>query len=560
MELKGVRVLVLGGTGMVGQAVCRELLRMDPSLVVVGSIDEASARQVAEQLRREFPEHTGAIVPEWGNVFVPESMKDRPWQEILADPRCRRMLLEDVLGEFAGERKQAILQRSTLAQVIRRHRPDVIVDCVNTATAVAYQNIYEAADRLLDFDGDAQALREQVERLLVRLYVPQLVRHVQILYETMRPDPAAGWAGVKAYVKVGTTGTGGMGLTIPFTHGEEQPSRMLLAKSAIAGAHTMLLFLMARSPGAPVVKEIKPAAAIAWKAIGWGPVVQRGQVLGRYDCLPEEAYPVAEAATPGTDARFGRPCPGALESVWVDMGEDGLLAALEFEALTALDSMELITADEVAAAVVAELRGANTGMDVVGALDAAVAGPTYRGGILREVALEYLASMQAARGLESTAFGMLGPRTSKLLFEARLLEVAYERVSQVLAADPAEMGWRLLQALREHEPIRVAALSTGIPVLLPAGDRIMRGPTVKVGRPEDGWIDLRPENMARWKRRLAAVREQALQEVALDPALSSRFERAFVNRPTGEPAERIRPGRLVAWILCVEERGARQKR
>ncbi|GAB1431355.1 hypothetical protein MASR2M18_21900 [Ignavibacteria bacterium] len=56
-----------------------------------------------------------------------------------------------------------------------------------------------------------------------------------------------------------------MGLNIPFTHSEEQPSRVLLAKSAVAGAQTLLLFLMARTPDSPIVKEIKPSAAIAWK-------------------------------------------------------------------------------------------------------------------------------------------------------------------------------------------------------------------------------------------------------------------------------------------------------
>ena len=40
----------------------------------------------------------------------------------------------------------------------------------------------------------------------------------------------------------------------------------------VAGAQTLLLYLMARTPGAPVTKEIKPAAAIACCArlrAGW---------------------------------------------------------------------------------------------------------------------------------------------------------------------------------------------------------------------------------------------------------------------------------------------------
>ena len=54
---------------------------------------------------------------------------------------------------------------------------------------------------------------------------------------------------MQIYVKVGTTGTGGMGINIPYTHSEDKPSLTLLAKSAIGFAHTGLLFLLARTPG-----------------------------------------------------------------------------------------------------------------------------------------------------------------------------------------------------------------------------------------------------------------------------------------------------------------------
>ena len=77
-----------------------------------------------------------------------------------------------------------------------------------------------------------------------------------------------------------------MGLNVPYTHSEERPSRVLLAKSAIAGAHSMLLTLMARTPGAPAVTEIKPAAAIAWKRIGYGPIVRRRETLRRVEARP----------------------------------------------------------------------------------------------------------------------------------------------------------------------------------------------------------------------------------------------------------------------------------
>jgi hypothetical protein len=81
----------------------------------------------------------------------------------------------------------------------------------------------------------------------------------------------------RLYIKIGTTGTGGMGLNIPYTHGEDKPSAKLMSKTAVAFAHTGLMFLMARTPGAPVVKEIKPAAMIGYSEISMRSIRERGE-------------------------------------------------------------------------------------------------------------------------------------------------------------------------------------------------------------------------------------------------------------------------------------------
>src|SRR5258708_13167730 len=94
-----------------------------------------------------------------------------------------------------------------------------------------------------------------------------------------------------------------MGLNTPYTHSEEKPSRVLLSKSALAGAHTLLLFLMARTPGGPITKEIKPAAAIAWKRIGFGEILRGGSPVPPSSAELEEP----QALPPGD--RFSPPRP-----------------------------------------------------------------------------------------------------------------------------------------------------------------------------------------------------------------------------------------------------------
>ena len=428
MDIQGKNALVLGGYGLVGMAVCRQLLQHAPARLVVASLRQWEAEAAAERLRQEQPATNTAIVPVWGDLLLRSE-----WQDGAGGVHPRMVVLEDQTngGDWQATSSTSSTKTSSLPPLLyqadpRRSAPglgghpaQIIVDCVNTATAVAYQNVFQTARRLQEeiASGEPTDWPEEVERLLSSLYVPQLVRHLQIFYEAMLR------AHTQAYVKVGTSGTGGMGFNIPYTHGEERPSRILLSKSAVAGAQTMLLFLLARTPGGPpIVKEIKPTAAIAWKEIGFGPIRRAGKEIPLYDCPPEVACRLSDPAALAPEGEFGRRTGANLESVYIDTGENGLFAAGEFAAITTLGQMEFVTPEEIAANVVAEILGQNSGSDVIAALDGAVMGPTYRAGFLRQSALARLRQLEAEHGVNSVAFEILGPpRLSKLLFEAHLL-------------------------------------------------------------------------------------------------------------------------------------------
>jgi hypothetical protein len=438
---------------------------------------------------------------------------------------------------------------------------------VNTATGIAYQDIYRTSRLAWDARRTGADLEESLEMLLVTDYVPQLIRHVQVLYQSMVK------AQTGAYVKIGTSGTGGMGLNIPYTHSEEKPSRVLLSKAALAGAHTLLLFLMARTPGGPITKEIKPAAAIAWKRIGYGPVLRGGKPVSLFDVDLESA----EALVPGTRFRAheparGRPTGARLENVFIDTGENGIFSLEEFSAITTGEQMEFVTPEEIADVVVREIKGGNTGRDVINALDNAVMGPTYRAGLMRHWALEKLRALEKEKGVRSVAFENLGPpRLSKLLFEVDLLAEGFGTMAKVRAATPGEMSERAAALLRETPRRRSEIVSIGIPVLLPDG-RLLRGPDCKipvVAAPTDtrevtpeaveewahaGWVDLREANMAVWKQRFERIEE----EVAAIPT-SDSSSRYLRDRQFWGEGGAIQPGKIVGWVFATEEQGARMK-
>ena len=553
MDINGKNVLILGGSGLVGMAVARELLPFDPAGLVLCGLTREEGEAAAAAVRAEPDCPAGMRVEAaWGDLFLPEAVKDRPRAGVLADPEARGLMLDDLFGELTEE----VVRRSALGSLLAHHRPHIIVDCVNTATAFAYLNIFDSAARLREQASRGEATLEQVEQHLATLYLPQLIRHVQIALEAMRR------AGTGMYVKVGTAGTGGMGLNIPFTHSEERPSRMLLAKAGVAGAHTLLLYLMARTPGGPAVKEVKPTAAVSWKRIAYGDVTRRGRPIECWDA--RAPMTVADAFTCDDPAAF-RPVGRPLRGVFIDSGENGLFSPGEFETLTALGLMEYITPEEIAQNVVREIRGLPTGRDVVAALDASTSGPTYRAGVMREAALERMAALEREHGVQSVAYEMLGPpRLSKLLFEAAILGRLFDTLRGVAGLDAAATAEAAASLVREDEDLRVRMLSIGLAILLPDGAHILRGPDVKVvpapgQRPDDprladnGWVDLRPSNWRRWSDR--AQRILASQNGGAGRDFGSRID----IEPDAR-RESIRPGRLAAWVFRYEDRGERIKR
>jgi len=547
MDLRGASVMILGGSGLVGHAVARRLLEFRPRQIVLVALFARETEESAAALAPIAGETVIAV--EHGNVYLPASLAHGDRAKMMADPNNVRMLVEETFGDLTDD----VLSRSLLVQLLEKHRPDAVVDCINTATAFAYQDVYSSTKQLLALAAAGKADQSAIERHALTMPIPQLTRHVQILKEGLRR------AGTRSYVKIGTSGTGGMGLNIPYTHSEEKPSRTLLTKSAVAGAHTLLLYLLGRTPGAPATIEIKPTAAIGWREITFGPVRRAGRPIALYDC--PKALPLATAfGDAGGWVALDRP----LESVFINMGENGLFAREEFATITALGQMEFITPEEIAEHVVQEIEGHPTGRDVVGALDGATAGPTYRAGILREAALKRLEALESKHRARSVAFEMLGPpRLTKLLYEAYLWSKLYRSVQDLGAADPATLGTEAEALLATDPTLRAEIISVGIPILHTDGKRLSRGPDVVVppaqGDPlaaaPRGWVDLRPANCALWVERARLVARQAAARGAAAHGTGSDGEWFAI-----EPSDAIAPWRMAAWIFKYEDQGERIKR
>lgn len=540
-------MLILGGSGLVGHAVARRLLGFRPARLVLVALREPEVRRAAEELRRRGAGDVSIDVA-WGDVFLPAELAQMDRAAIAADSARRAALVADLFGDFTED----VLRRSLFFQLLDRHRPDAVVDCLNTATAFAYQNVYQSIQDLLAAARRGGVTAELAERHVLTLPLPQLIRHLQIASEAFQRT------GVGMYLKIGTSGTGGMGFNIPYTHSEERPSRMLLTKSALAGAHSLLLFLLARTPGAPATKEIKPTAVVGWREICYGPIKRAGRALRRVDC--PQPLPLARAF--GEGARGWRDTGEPIVSVYADTGENGLFARQEFEAVTSLGSMELITPEEIADYVVTELQDRPTGHDIVAALDGATSGPTYRAGIVRAAALAKLAQLERQHGVRSVAFEFLGPpRLTKMLYETQILSELVLSVEALAQANGADLARRAADLMARDSDLRSTILSIGLPIIVP-GEQVYRGETVLMP-PRDGdaeaaigrgWVDLRTANCAVWIARARRIVEQAEARSQTAGTGSDEDWEAIA------PEEPISPARLAAWVFQYEDAGQRIKR
>ena len=165
--------------------------------------------------------------------------------------------------------------------------PNLIINCVNVATifsALPTQNYAKLIGFYLDLYGALRRLKPPIH-----------------------------------YVQIGTTGSGGLGLNLPFTHGEKLEDLPIINKAAFAGIGTSMLTMLSRSFGSERVRisEVKPGLAIF-------------------------------------DTKIYRPTNDKWDLVTIDGGESGHYTLDEFQILTSF--MGFTTAQKIAEKVFSILR------------------------------------------------------------------------------------------------------------------------------------------------------------------------------------------------------------
>ncbi len=477
--IRNATILVLGGAGQVGFEFCSQILSKNPLKLIICDINEKKVKSAISRLNSKS--RTTAKIGEWGDIF-----SDKPTaKSALIQIKSSIVELTNRTGVLAA----SDASDTFLYKLICKYKPDILVDAVNTATALAYKDSRESKTRESTQQND---LPEPVP-------IMQLIRHTQVLFQAFRK------AQTKEYIKIGTGGTGGLGFTLPYTHGEnEVPSKLLMSKSAVAGAQTMLLWVLARTPMMPIIKEIKVTALIGWREIGRGEFTIDSEPIALYDCPIEKSLTISDALKKHNSIRLNK----NLHGTWIDTGENGIFTKDMFAAITSRNNMELITPAEIVKIIIDEIEGKHTGKDTISAMDNAVLGPTLIGSGMRQVAIDRMKDDDEVVASIPT----LGPLTAKILWEAALLKTSFENIDQVIKENEKHISERTFEKISRDQTLRAKIISIGIPILLPSG-KLLRGPTISI--PDQsrvssnlrdvetwaatGWVDLRPKNWLLWK-------------------------------------------------------------
>lgn len=496
--MKGKTILILGA-GNVGEACAALLAKFQPSKIILHTLTEKEALQAKENVYKLGNNKDVTIETSFGNVIFTNEISSK------ISSGTNDTVKKDVLEYIYSPFSEKIAAKSGLFNLLNRYKPDYIIDSINIATVVGCaSDPYFLAQYFLNKET---AGNELFENMLLSSTIPILTRFVQVLHKYLAENNHA------VYIKVSTTGSGGMGMNIKYTHGDLKEAGMsnaILGKVAAAGVFNQLLWTLANTPGINV-RLVIPATLIGWQEVGFGKFISNGT----YCELNKKINKIKISELPTvfqTSSRDHETKREYLEIPFVESGENEAYSLAEMTAITAQGQMEAITREEVANAVLDCMYGSSR-YDMISAMDLASLKSTYTGAVQRNNILNKVKSIQDEKCIPSIATNNLGPTVTKHLYELYfVLEAGKFNLKNVVFLPMEELLAKINEVALQKTEIICQILSLGLPVLqednvLTIGDRISypKNQTFECIDEDKinywaklGWVDLREKQIQTW--------------------------------------------------------------
>lgn len=497
--MKNKTILILGA-GQIGEACALKSIKNNPKRIILHALTKDEALCSLKNVQEHLEGRSIDIQISWGNALVTKSLMYLDHSE-LHTPENRKKLIKYYYSYLSDN----LIKKSSLYYLVQKWRPDYIFDGINTATVIGYQDDPYSLPRKILNKKDDQDWGDSMESLLVSNIVPSLIRFTQALKQSLFNF------NVKCYIKISTTGLGGMGDNLFYTHGDVNEPGMssgILGKVAAAGVIHQLFWSLSHTPGINI-KVVVPAALVGWQGIGFGKFRSHGKNIPFVDSKIKTKLVGGEVFAPSKCTQIS----SFMEMPYVDSGENCAYSLGEMTAITALGQMECVTREEVAQACIEAALG-STRHDLLTAMDLVSLGPSHVGGIHRHIILDKLAELEIKKSTPSIATNNLGPTVSKHLFELYLMLACSEGSLSIFVKSSIEVLLEKIgKYLEKNQQVRAQIVSLGLPIIF-NDDRVTVGEYFYVPNPKEknivssknidlwansGWVDLREKNIKYWQ-------------------------------------------------------------
>ena len=482
------------GTGQIGQAILSKVLERGVKKVVIHNLTQKRSEDVCKRFSKRYPETK--FIMSYGNIFMPYKLKD-------LDNRDYYSKSAEIIDYFYKEINEERIKEATITTLIDKYRPEIVIDAINSATVLG--NAYNPEYKRKEYLSNPS---ECSKMLMADDYTTKIINFIYSLKYSIEKY------NVKRYVKVSTTGLGGMGINMPYTHGDNPKinlSSALMGKIAASGVLHQLLWNLEHIKGMNI-SLIIPGTFVGYDSVKSEPIeTDKGLLQKRKVPKPYNIELGSEIVYNNTIT------DDYLEFPVVRAGENHVYSEMELKVLTAIGQMEGITKEEVANRVIDCIYG-NSSHDILSALNNAMLKPTYLG---REMIYDINKQFTQSNEEYGIATGNLGVKLSKQLYELFLIKKAYPKISQLRNKKIEDITKKVNKQLNDKLISEIITL--GIPIVddnnkLYIGDYTLI-PTDKEDKKftkknidswtNVGWVDLRNKNIKHWIKILMMVYEDA---------------------------------------------------
>ncbi len=473
------------GCGQIGKSVLSKVLnRDDVGKIIIHNLTSEENKTIQKVCKDEN------IIYSYGNIFFPTKYCQKE--------DFNNEELEQLIKYFYEESDENVIKQSKLYELVEKYNPEVIVDTINTATI--FGNNFKPENTFKLYLEDSKRCCKE---LMMGEFVTKFEKFISTLKYCIEN------MGVKKYIKVSTTGLGGMGLNMPYTHGDNPKSTLsnaLIGKISASGTFHQLLWNLSHIPNFDIALII-PATFVGYDFFENGFVETNiGNVLEQskyndYDLNKTKKLLFSEK----TDEKY-------IKFPVVRAGENHVYSINELKVLTSIGQMEAITKEEVSNAVLKEIDGKSTS-NILLALDKYALAPTYAG---RKMIEEILEKNKHTPQTYGVATGNLGVSCAKHLYELWFVKRIYPTLEDIFNKQISDenINVAINKILLSDKEIIKEIISLGMPVLY-GDNQIILGSYSLV--PETinneeltlseienfskiGWVDLRANSIKSWKK------------------------------------------------------------